>query len=98
MALLKIVTEIQRRDSKVTNPVAFTSAEILRIQGKSVTSGYHYKELVEQLMRIKTTTIVSEGAVYLSGKKVWAKDAFNVLDRVVFYGHQLEDGTVADRN
>jgi hypothetical protein len=98
MALLKIVTEIQRRDGKVTNPVAFTSAEILRIQGKSVTSGYHYKELVEQLMRIKTTTIVSEGAVYLSGKKVWAKDAFNVLDRVVFYGHQLEDGTVADRN
>ncbi len=97
-ALLKLTTEMHRRQGRVTNPIGFTSAEILRLQGKSAVSGFHYKELIEQLLRIKTTTILSEGAVYLAGKKVWAKDAFNVLDRVVFFGHQLEDGSVADRN
>jgi Replication initiator protein A len=98
LAILKLATEMHRKYGKVTNPIGFTSAEILRIQGKSCVSGYHYKELHEQLMRIKTATIVSEGAVYFAGKKVWAKDAFNVINRLVLLGTQMEDGSIADRH
>jgi Replication initiator protein A len=98
LAILKLATEMYRRHGKVTNPISFTSAEILRIQGKSCVSGYHYKELLEQLMRIKTSTIVSEGTVYFAGRKVWAKDAFNVINRLVLLGTAMEDGTVADKH
>jgi hypothetical protein len=96
-AILKIATDIYRKQGKLANPIGFTFSEILQIQEKS-TAGYHYKELKEQLMRIKTTTISSEGAVYLAGKKVWAKDAFNIFDRVVFLGNKLDDGSIADKN
>ncbi len=98
LAILKLATEMYRKHGKVTNPISFTSAEILRIQGKSCVSGYHYKELLEQLMRIKTSTIVSEGTVYFAGRKVWAKDAFNVINRLVLLGTTMEDGTVADKH
>ena len=98
LAILKLATEMSRKHGKVTNPISFTSAEILRIQGKSCVSGYHYKELLEQLMRIKTSTIVSEGTVYFAGRKVWAKDAFNVINRLVLLGKTMEDGTVADKH
>jgi hypothetical protein len=98
LAILKLATEMHRKQGKVTNPIGFTSAEILRIQGKSCVSGYHYKELHEQLMRIKTATILSEGAVYFAGRKIWAKDAFNVITRLVLLGTHLDDGTVADRH
>lgn len=98
LAILKLATEMYRRHGKVTNPISFTSAEILRIQGKSCVSGYHYKELLEQLMRIKTSTIVSEGTVYFAGRKVWAKDAFNVINRLVLLGTSMEDGSVADKH
>jgi hypothetical protein len=98
LAILKLATEMYRRHGRVTNPISFTSAEILRIQGKSCVSGYHYKELLEQLMRIKTSTIVSEGTVYFAGRKVWAKDAFNVINRLVLLGTAMEDGTVADKH
>lgn len=98
LAILKLATDIHRREGRISNPVGFTSAEILRIQGKSCVSGYHYKELHEQLMRIKTATILSEGAVYFAGRKVWAKDAFNVINRLVLFGTQMEDGTVAEKH
>lgn len=98
LAILKLATEIHRKQGRIDNPIGFTSAELLRIQGKSCVSGYHYKELHEQLMRIKTATILSEGAVYFAGRKVWAKDAFNVITRLVLLGTQLEDGKVADRH
>lgn len=98
LAILKLATEMHRRYGKVTNPIGFTSAELLRIQAKSCVSGHHYKELHEQLMRIKTATIVSEGAAYFAGKKVWAKGAFNVITRLVLLGAQMEDGTVADKH
>ena len=98
LAILKLATDIHRRQGRISNPVGFTSAEILRIQGKSCVSGYHYKELHEQLMRIKTATILSEGAVYFAGRKVWAKDAFNVINRLVLFGTQMDDGSVAEKH
>jgi hypothetical protein len=98
LAIVKLATDMHRKYGKVTNPIGFTSAELLRIQGKSCVSGYHYKELHEQLMRIKTATILSEGAVYFAGRKVWAKDAFNVITRLVLLGTEMEDGKTADRH
>ncbi|HEX8091338.1 MAG TPA: replication initiator protein A, partial [Blastocatellia bacterium] len=97
-AIFKIATEIHRQKGRVTNPIGFTSAEILHLQDKSAVSGFHYKELDEQLMRMLTTTIISEGAVYLAGRRVWAKDAFHVFDRVVMFGKAMDDGTIADKN
>ncbi|MGH9612976.1 MAG: replication initiator protein A [Bryobacteraceae bacterium] len=97
-AILKLAGDILQARGRVENPIAFTTAEILRVQGKSETSGYHYKELHEQLLRIKTATILSEGAVYFAGRKSWARDAFNVFDRVVLFGSQMEDRSVADRH
>ncbi|MGH9571914.1 MAG: replication initiator protein A [Candidatus Acidiferrales bacterium] len=97
-AILKLAGDILQGRGRVENPITFTTAEILRIQGKSETSGYHYKELHEQLLRIKTATILSEGAVYFAGRKSWARDAFNVFDRVVLFGSQMENGSVADRH
>jgi Replication initiator protein A len=98
LAILKLATDMHRRHGRVDNPIGFTSAEILRIQGKSCVSGYHYKELHEQLMRVKTATILSEGAVYFAGRRAWAKDAFNVITRLVLLGTRLDDGTVADKH
>lgn len=98
LAILKLALDMQRRTGQVTNPISFSTAEILRVQGKSAVSGYHYKELQEQLMRIKTATILSEGAVYFAGRRVWAKDAFNVVNRIVLFGTEMDDGTVADRH
>ena len=98
LAILKLATDMHKKHGRVTNPIGFTSAELLRLQGKSCVSGYHYKELYEQLMRIKTATILSEGAVYFAGRKVWAKDAFNVINRLVLLGTQMEDGNTADKH
>lgn len=97
-AILKLAGDLLQIRGTVENPIAFTTAELLRIQGKSETSGYHYKELHEQLLRIKTATILSEGAVYFAGRRSWARDAFNVFDRVVLFGSQMEDGSIADRH
>lgn len=98
LAILKIATEIHKEQGRVTNPISFTTAELLRIQGKNPTSGFHYKELSEQLLRIKSTTIVSKGAVYFAKRRTWATDAFNVFDRVVMLGSELPDGKIADKN
>lgn len=43
-----------------------------------------------------STTISSEGAVWLAGKKVWATDTFHVFKRVVAYGEELDDDMIAD--
>jgi hypothetical protein len=98
LAILKLAGDMLRVQGRVENPIAFTTAQILRIQGKSCVSGYHYKELHEQLLRMKTATIVSEGAVYFAGRRTWARDAFSLFDRIVLFGTNLEDGSLADKH
>jgi hypothetical protein len=97
-ALQKIITDIQQRQGKVTNPITFTSAELLHLLHKYRDSGKNYKEMEEWLTVMSATTIVSEGVVYLAGRKVWAKDRFHVFDRAVSFGKELEPGKVADKN
>src|ERR1700678_1628966 len=69
IALCKILTDILRREGRVTNPVSFTSAEILRLLHKHRHSGKNYHEIEEWLDVLFSTTIFSEGVVYLAREK-----------------------------
>src|SRR5579859_1779428 len=63
IALCKIVTDIMRKEGRVTNPISFTSAEILRLLHQHRHSGKNYREIEEWLDVLFSTTIFSEGVV-----------------------------------
>lgn len=98
LALQKIITDIRRREGKVRNPIAFTTAELLRLLGKRVTAGKNYDDIAEWLQRMTLTGISSEGTVYFAGRKIWARDIFHVFERTVCFGAAMPDGRIADRN
>jgi hypothetical protein len=98
IALCKILTDIMRKEGRVTNPVSFTSADILRLLNKHRHSGKNYREIEEWLDVLFSTTIFSEGVVYLAKEKRRVKDRFRVFDRAVSFGKELDDGKVADKN
>jgi len=98
IALCKILTDIMRKEGRVTNPIAFTSAEILRLLHKHRHSGKNYREVEEWLDVLFSTTIFSEGVVYLANEKRRVKDRFRVFERAVGFGKELPDGKVADKN
>jgi hypothetical protein len=98
IALCNILTDLLRREGKVTNPISFTSADILRILHKHRHSGKNYREVEEWLDVLFSTTIFSEGVIYLANEKRRAKDRFRVLERAVTFGKELPDGKVADKN
>ena len=98
IALCKILTDILRKEGRVTNPIAFTSAEILRLLRKHRHSGKNYREVEEWLDVLFSTTIFSEGVVYLANEKRRVKDRFRVFERAVSFGKELPDGKVADKN
>jgi Replication initiator protein A len=60
IALCKIITDIIQREGIVTNPVSFTSADILRLLRKHRHSGKNYREVEEWLDVLFSTTIFSE--------------------------------------
>ena len=98
IALCKILTDIIRKEGRVTNPVSFTSADILRLLQKHRHSGKNYREVEEWLDVLFSTTIFSEGVVYLAGEKRRVKDRYRVFERAVSFGKELSDGKVADKN
>jgi len=99
LALQKVITDLrQQQGGRVTNPVSFTSAELLTVLHNYRDSGKNYQDIDEWLNVMASTTIISEGAVYLAGKKRWVKDRFHVFDRAVSFGKELEPGKVADKN
>jgi hypothetical protein len=98
LALCKILTDILQKEGRVTNPVSFTSAQILRLLEQSPNSGKNYKSVAEWLDVLYSTTIISEGIVYLANEKRYAKDRFRVFDRAVSLGKELPDGTTASKN
>jgi hypothetical protein len=97
IALLKLIEEKRKETGTVSNPVAFTSYELMQMLGVA-DSGVHYAEIENWLRKMTTTSVISEGAVYLADKKVWATDVFHVFSRAVSVGQQLEDGTTSDKN
>ena len=98
IALCKILTDVMRKEGRVTNPVSFSSAEILRLLRKHRHSGKNYREIEEWLDVLFSTTIFSEGVVYLANEKRRVKDRYRVFDRAVSFGKELPDGKVADKN
>lgn len=94
---LQELLRLQRASTEVVNPVRFSSAALLRALGLS-DNGRNHREVSEWLDLMAATTIISEGAVYLTGSKRWARDRFRVFDRAVSRGQELEDGTVAESN
>jgi len=98
IALCKILNDIMQKEGVVTNPVSFTSAEILRLLHKHGRSGKNYREVEEWLDVLFSTTIFSEGVVYLANEKRRVKDRFRVFDRAVSFGKELSDGKIADKN
>ena len=98
IALCKILNDIMQKEGVVTNPISFTSAEILRLLRKHGRSGKNYREIEEWLDVLFSTTIFSEGVVYLANEKRRVKDRFRVFDRAVSFGKELSDGKIADKN
>lgn len=98
LALQKIITDLRQQVGKITNPIGFTSAELLRLLGKRVRTGKNYDDIVEWLKRMTLTGIISEGVVYFAGRKTWATDTFHVFERSVSIGQEMPGGGVADKN
>jgi len=93
-ALTKILDNIRQKRGIIQNPVTFTYGEMLRVLGRKKNGDAH-REVDEWLMRMKHTVIMSEGVVWLSGRKRYSTDAFNVFDRVIGVGEELDNGEKA---
>ena len=97
LALQKIINDVRQETGEVTNPVTFTSAELLKLL-EQADAGKNYQDISEWLDLMSNTGIISEGVVYLAGKKAWVKDRFRVFERAVSFGRELEPGKVAEKN
>jgi len=98
LALQQIITEMLDSEGTISNPIRFKSADLLRLLKKNTKTGTNYKEVSEFLDVMASTTIISNGAVYVAGKKRTVRDRFRVFDRAVSVGKELDDGSIADAN
>lgn len=98
LALQELITGIMQREGKVSNPIRFRSADLIRLLQNDTNAGKHYKEIAEWLDVMTSTTIISKGAVYSAGQKRFVTDRFHVFDRSVSVGQEIEDGSIADAN
>jgi hypothetical protein len=98
LALHDIITNLLQEHGKITNPIRFTSADLLRLLNQRVRTGKNYKDIHEWLDVMTATTIFSKGVVYEAGKQRFATDRFHVFERAVSVGKELPDGTIADAN
>jgi hypothetical protein len=96
LAFQLIVAELKKKSGSISNPVKFTTYQLLKVLGQTP-SGKNYRDVEEWLDRMSATWIKSEGAVYFAKTKRYAKDRFHVFDRVVTAGQDV-DGSIADRN
>jgi hypothetical protein len=96
IAFQKII-ESKRRSGIVSNPVGFSSADMLDLLGLT-DAGSAYKDLYRWLDLMTLTGIISEWGIYSAGKKISRRDVYHVFDRVTRYGKELDDGTKADQN
>ena len=97
LAFQKLLNDIRLKEGQVTNPIGFTSTQMLNILGVK-NAGNNYQEVYEWLQRMTLTGISSKGVIYLARRKAWATDTFHVFDRVVAFGMEMPDGRTADRN
>jgi hypothetical protein len=96
-ALLHLVEQIRWRQGSVSNPISFSTMEIVKIMGLAW-SGRLTEEIAKWLQRMVVTSIMSEGAIYLVKKKRHISDTFHAFTRVITAGETLDNGAVADRH
>jgi hypothetical protein len=97
LAFHKLLEHMRNRVGEISNPVGFTSTQLLTVLGIK-DAGNNYQDIHEWLQRMTLTGINSKGIVYMARRKTWVSDTFHVFDRVVTMGSTLPDGTVADKN
>jgi hypothetical protein len=97
LAFHKLLEQMRNRVGEISNPVGFTSTQLLTVLGIK-DAGNNYQDIHEWLQRMTLTGINSKGIVYMARRKTWVSDTFHVFDRVVTMGSSLPDGTVADKN
>lgn len=99
LAFHKLLMERRRRHGTITNPIEFTSAELLRLLGINHSSGKNFKEVAEWLDVMSSATVMSK-LVWHAGEKRWAKgkDRYHVFARAVSIGEQFEPGKTAEAN
>ena len=100
VAMMKIMNDSRTEKGLVTNPITFTTAELLKLLGQS-DAGKNYRDVRDWLQRMTGTLIISEKAVYFSGKdgrKEWRSANFHVFESTVSKGQELTDGTTAEKH
>ena len=97
LAFQLIVADLKKRQGIVTNPIGFTTYQLLRLLGLKP-AGKRYAEVDQWLDRMAGTLIKSEGAVYFAKTKRYMKDRFHVFEKVYTVGEQLPDGHRAEQN
>ena len=97
LAFHKLLENMRNRVGEISNPVGFTSTQLLTVLGIK-DAGNNYQDIYEWLQRMTLTGINSKGIVYMARRKAWVSDTFHVFDRVVTMGSTMPDGAVADKN
>lgn len=97
LAFQLIVAELKKKHGELTNPIGFTTYQLLRLLGLKPT-GKRYAEVDQWLDRMAGTLIKSEGAVYFAKSKRYMKDRFHVFEKVYTVGEELPDGRKAEQN
>lgn len=98
-AIEQIISEILKRDGKITNPIPLGSLyELCKRMGKSKFGGREYRKIKEALERITAVLVKSRGTFYSKGEERWVDDTFHLYDRLIFKGAKLPDGEIADTN
>jgi hypothetical protein len=97
LAFQLIVADLKKKQALLTNPIGFTTYQLLRCLGLKPT-GKRYVEVDHWLDRMAGTLIKSEGAVYFAKTKRYMKDRFHVFEKVYTVGEELPDGRKAEQN
>lgn len=88
---------LTRMGRPVGNPIPFSVSELCRLL--ALPDGGRQKEMVvTSLRRIAGALIESVGAVYDKQSGSYVSDTRHLIERVVFRGRVLADGTVAEAN
>jgi hypothetical protein len=99
LAFQRHVGNLLKRDGVVTNPISFTSWELLSALNVHRRSGKNYGGVEEWLDRMCATTIEVKGEGKVGAQKRFGKDrGIQVFERGVSIGRELEPGVMADRN
>jgi len=95
MAFMKIALDQREFQGRLTNPVCFTGADMIKLL-RLRKGGFHYDEINDWCKRMVATTIMSEASIFLADRRQYATDTFHVFDRVVLVGEELHDGTKSE--